>query len=1073
MNPLPRRQHLAIAASAGAGKTYQLVTRYIGLLATGARPSTIAALTFSRKAAGEIFSDIVNRLAEAARIEEQRIQLNRELQIHGYLLTGSNLTVEQISVLLQGIIREMHQTRIGTLDSFFVSILRAFPFEFGLGGDFEIMSEYADSRSRVEVLQRILQQDSGHRSGFLHEQYNLLNPGKDEYAVHRQLDQFTRELQVVYQLLPFAEAWGVRETIWPGGFPWISTGIKEIKHATDRLLQELELLEMDDKSREFWKEFCQEVIEFQEGMAYSTRIRYFLERLLPEIPLIQQGGIDLKTSRSRYRLDKSGCEPLLVLLNHIGNRVISPQLQRTKGLHALLMTFEQTYDQLVRRRGRLSFNDVLYLLAGGGVDEEQTAARLDLDYRLDASIDHWLLDEFQDTSSLQWRAIANLVDEVLQDDSGIRSLFYVGDTKQAIYNWRGGRASLFNDILAHYNQTGERIASQRLSQSWRSAPPIIAAVNRVFGNLPKAAGLPAAASNRWQETWREHTTARTSWSGYAQLQVVPPGKTEPLQTAATFLQTAELLTELAPWERGWSCAVLVRKNETGRELVDLLQSRQIPAVWEGELPVAASQLVQGLLSLVRAAAHPGDSAGWGYLMMTPLALVIAREFAGSRAQVSESVLRTIDRQGYAGLVEWWRNKLLQQQLLPPAEQQQALTLVEAALEFDQLGEGAPLDFIEFVRDYRKREPLPSGIVQVTTLHQSKGLQYDIVILPELHGAGGRRTPLLRATGQGDSSSLDWLLTTPQILFTRADPVLNRQLERQEAEEWYERLCLLYVGMTRAVHGLYLVVPERGKSASAARLSTILLDTLAMGWQPDEPGSTIAWETGEPRWYLHPAEEQSVPVRPPKLLSLQLQPGGRRRRLDRVTPSGAISSEFEASAIFSQNYALAADYGTAIHSLLERIEWLDDCDTEALLAEWEHSTQLPESIKIEVGRQYRILTEIPAVRELLSRPAGTAELWRERRFELADKGEWISGSFDRVVIKGDTEGAPLSATIIDFKSSGIDRDNYRQHLCQTYGPQLDIYQRVLTNLTGLPASSIRMALVLTRNGEVLEIRSGPE
>ena len=63
-----------------------------------------------------------------------------------------------------------------------------------------------------------------------------------------------------------------------------------------------------------------------------------------------------------------------------------------------------------------------------------------VDYRLDGHFDHWLLDEFQDTSDLQWQVLANLIDEVLQDTSGKRSFFYVGDVKQAIYGWRAGNA---------------------------------------------------------------------------------------------------------------------------------------------------------------------------------------------------------------------------------------------------------------------------------------------------------------------------------------------------------------------------------------------------------------------------------------------------------------------------------------------------------------------------------------------------------------------------------------------------------------------------------------------------------
>jgi len=77
--------------------------------------------------------------------------------------------------------------------------------------------------------------------------------------------------------------------------------------------------------------------------------------------------------------------------------------------------------------------------------------RLFIDFRLDAEIDHWLLDEFQDTSFGQWSVLRNLVDEALQDPTGARSFFFVGDVKQAIFAWREGDPRLFREIFDHYN----------------------------------------------------------------------------------------------------------------------------------------------------------------------------------------------------------------------------------------------------------------------------------------------------------------------------------------------------------------------------------------------------------------------------------------------------------------------------------------------------------------------------------------------------------------------------------------------------------------------------------------------
>ena len=135
-----------IRASAGCGKTYALAGRIIRVLHTyGADPSRIVALTFSRKAAGEIFDKLISRLAAAAADPVTATALNQDLGIAG-------LTPESCCQLLRRVIGTMHRTPIGTLDSFCVRILRTFPFEFGVPGDFTIL----DDRTLALAMPRLL-----------------------------------------------------------------------------------------------------------------------------------------------------------------------------------------------------------------------------------------------------------------------------------------------------------------------------------------------------------------------------------------------------------------------------------------------------------------------------------------------------------------------------------------------------------------------------------------------------------------------------------------------------------------------------------------------------------------------------------------------------------------------------------------------------------------------------------------------------------------------------------------------------------------------------------------------------
>ena len=127
---IPR--HVMILASAGSGKTYALTNRFVALLAAGAAPERIVALTFTRKAAGEFFDEILGKLARAASDANFAARLAADI---GRPALG---TAEFLG-LLRGVVDAMPRLRLGTLDGFFARIVRAFPLELGLTGDFEIL----------------------------------------------------------------------------------------------------------------------------------------------------------------------------------------------------------------------------------------------------------------------------------------------------------------------------------------------------------------------------------------------------------------------------------------------------------------------------------------------------------------------------------------------------------------------------------------------------------------------------------------------------------------------------------------------------------------------------------------------------------------------------------------------------------------------------------------------------------------------------------------------------------------------------------------------------------------------
>jgi len=112
---------------------------------------------------------------------------------------------------------------------------------------------------------------------------------------------------------------------------------------------------------------------------------------------------------------------------------------------------------------------------------------------------------------VQWKVLGSFIDEVIQDSGGERSLFYVGDTKQAIYSWRGGDPELFFEIFDHYNKgSGQRVLARDLKVSYRSAKEIVGVINTVFGTVGNHAGVLGVPPRPWNRGKKSEGACRRS-----------------------------------------------------------------------------------------------------------------------------------------------------------------------------------------------------------------------------------------------------------------------------------------------------------------------------------------------------------------------------------------------------------------------------------------------------------------------------------------------------------------------------------------------------------------------------------
>ena len=1075
--------HVAISASAGSGKTFQLAHRYIDLMTSGVSPDRIIALTFSRKAAGEIFDSVVKHLCDAAGSPEGAHKV-------GQRIGRPEFRQQDFLQLLRRLLLSINTLHISTLDSFTVSILKSFPMELGIPSAFQIMDN--DSGEAQAASRKVLGLIFNHhrvtgaaQQAFL-DAFRQATSGQETKNLEKSLDEFISGYRERYCFMPEADTWGQEGTVWPQGSPWfepagdLATAAAELKASlpasgfTEKLLDSLTSI----------IDFCSGYGESSYWDSSLSNTAAF-QALLAGLEELERGGLTLSYSRRDYALSARQCQLLFMLLRHVMGIELRAALRRTRGIYQVLHQYEQFYDEMVRRRGQLTFTDAQYLLtaanefSSGSVLSRmpEHAARLYIDYRLDCKLDHWLLDEFQDTSDLQWEVLCNLADEILQDGSGQRSFFYVGDVKQAIYGWRGGNARLFGKILEQYQGRIEQIP---LSVSFRSCQPVIDTVNRVFGSFPDGQ-LPQQAVTEWEKIWQEHRcqTDVVPEQGYVAL-LEPPcdgGEVKPTD-GNRYHVIANLLNEIKPLNHGLSVAILVRKNDVGKDIVDFLRNEcpGMPVVHEGRAAIKDNPVVSVLLALVKFAAHPGDTFAWRHLQMSPLNQYFAQQRL-HRDSLPLLLSKEIQTHGFQAFIRSWGARLNSGDQLDNFGRKRLNDLVNAAGEFDRIGASACSDFLRFIDNYQLHELGTDNAVRVMTVYQSKGLGFDIVILPDLQGNNMARAshPDFVIARDPETERPLWALKMPRAVIAESDPVLAEQVQKADETACFDALSVLYVALTRARQGLYMITAFPGKSAKTVTPAAFLKSQLAGNPKPTcgsgiEIGGqefTCLYETGERDWYVK-APSKDRPAKRGEPLELSGEFGrypSLRRRLFSVSPSTIEGREIRADSLFTHVTHDSMELGQAIHELFEKVSWIDEVDVEDVIEEWRETSYVPEEIKRRAAEQFRKAIGCEEVRQVLSRPKGVVSLWREKHFEIVLEDQWITGVFDRVTIALESDGKPLRATILDFKSNEITDDTELANTAEYYRPQLLLYGKALSRLLGLDPSQFKLQLLFTCAGKV--------
>ncbi|WP_035606325.1 UvrD-helicase domain-containing protein [Haloferula sp. BvORR071] len=1033
---------LMIRASAGSGKTFQLSNRFLALLAAGVEPGALIALTFTRKAAGEFSDRILSRLAKGSLDEAGAARLAKELaatlggdaetQMPALFPGGGEIQPDlgRFRELLENLVAGLHRVSLGTLDSFFVRIVKRYPYELGLA-EFRLLEEDAMQAEKAQVLARIFREvPDRQREAFLGA-FRLATHGKEHNRLCRLLDEFLDKHHQRYLASPERTQWGNLDLIWPDGCPWGE--IEDFGSAAREVLVLLPTVQVDKKPHATWIKGWEKAVDwfaiYSPGDGRKTETA--IERSMALLGELSRGYAVDVFSNMEHRISGKLAGAMTRLIGGYVRAEIEARATRTLGLWSLLWAYETIYSAEVRRRGGLGFADVTRLLADGGLTEH---GRARIESRLDARYGQWLLDEFQDTSRGQWDVLEGLVDEAILDAEGARSLFVVGDTKQGIYGWRGGEPRLFDDLLARPGWK-DRMDPWGMETSWRSAAEVLDLVNTVCDPAVLRGLFPAAAVARWNYAVHRSAPREKPLVGYAVVVDTAENETDEDDDEIGGVDGAlrDLLAEVRPIERGLSCAVLVRANAKARKLVDYLRKEfpAMPVEMDAEVELALDNPAGvALTDLFRWLAHPADKLAAGHVMATPLGKVLNEWVEEPNPmRVWHECRKRVLAEGMAGLLQDLAEGLRKHETLNGFLEGRFTGILRAALEYDESGRRDFDEWVALLETLKQREYSAEGALQVMTIHKAKGLEFDMVILPDL--AGGVFDDPSKAgilEFKDDSGRTEGLLLSPGRKLLEADPQLRERFEAWSAEQCYERFCNLYVALTRAKHGSYVLLPKApAKPSSTRRYDLWIREALGASglgevtWNGRE--RQTLHQAGDPDWFLRvesketAVEEEAAPV--------LLGPGLKRRA--RTSPSGEKKNSFE----FAASPAGMA-FGTEVHAAFERIGWLDEAAPE-----------LPGS---GAGRLVKELLGMPEIRSLFVRNGRAVDLHREQPVEAIHGDQWLSGVIDRLHVFRDATGKAESAELIDFKTDAVGSE---EQLLERYRGQMEAYREVLEKSLGVP------------------------
>ena len=1053
-------EHLnkVVLASAGTGKTYSLTSQYLRLLFLGEDPGKILATTFTRKAAGEIRDRVFERLVEAITDHDLRQKLSDEISIP--------LTDQRCRKKLAEFVQRLDQIQISTIDAFFVRLVKLFSHDFGLPPQWKILTGgEKEEEQTIEALASMIETEGVKKVMEMIDGLNRLG----DRSVYMELKNVVNAMRPIF-LDSDPQAWDCIEPPPPPSSIEIANAIVAIEG--------FEIPENKDGSpNQTWAK----------GISRIQRLLPNAQRTGNWEEVIGTGPaafvIEGKETYSRKEIPETFANAVRVFGASVAHSTAFKLRKRNLEIRQLLSKLETELRELKTRNNKFTFSDLpLLLTQDPSWNKSSSGTGLDISFRLGATINHLLLDEFQDTNPTQWRVLQPFAHKILTSSQN-GSFYCVGDVKQSIYGWRQGEPRLLSSMKTLYPQLQE----EALSVSYRSSPVILKTTNAVFGNLVNTTlelsdSDPSwgEAAQQWIVNYPEHKPADHlhDLPGAAFLVEARNKEEEETRWDPIIEKLVERVLLLTENSSDISIGILTRTNRPISRILNNLQDVGLRASGEGGNTITDSLAVLHLLSILHFADHPGDSAAFHGAQNSPLwPQYLFEDTAENKMESISALIRShLLEGGYGKFTAAMLPKIENSDSYGDWDLRRFNQLIDLAFSYDIENIGGRIsDFVTHIRNAKVENPDSTGI-RVMTVHAAKGLEFDAVFVPELTQSLHDSKTRIYAERPNPEHPYQRVSTAPKKKEHRAliGGTLVALYKDQTVRELQESFCVLYVAMTRAKYHLEMIVaaPPR-KESTAKDYQQLLRKSLPLN-PPDDNG--ILWEhpDNNPQWvnvFKAPTTEDSNP--PALNIPNPLLPNASdHRHLPRRSPSDHFGARGVRINDIFQISSGGALRGEVFHRLFEEVNWLEEfkLENEELLRCLKKFDISEETLQKYIDEFRMSLEENNVIKYLTQRNQpetihGTQvqwEAWRERRFcislENDDGTETLwNGVIDRVNVATDNSGKYMAATLLDYKTDAVIAETLTDKT-KTYQPQLLTYRKVLSAITELEERAIETGLL---------------